>query len=62
MIESAVAVCRVLWLYLAPTGLWQGKLCPDGVFETEPAPASSLYHIAAAYRQLRESAGSLVEP
>ena len=57
LIDSAGAALRGLWLYLAPSGLWRDKLGPDGVFETEPAPASSLYHIVAAYRQLRETAG-----
>jgi mannose/cellobiose epimerase-like protein (N-acyl-D-glucosamine 2-epimerase family) len=51
-----------LWLYLGPTGFWQDKLGPNGVFETEPAPASSLYHIVAAYRQLRETTGRLAKP
>jgi mannose-1-phosphate guanylyltransferase / mannose-6-phosphate isomerase len=58
MIESAVAASRGLWRYLAPTGLWHDKLGPDGVFETEAAPASSLYHIVAAYRQLRETSAA----
>lgn len=55
LVESAVAASEGLWRYLAPTGLWHDKLGPDGVFETEAAPASSLYHIVAAYRQLRET-------
>ena len=38
------------------------KLGADRLFETEPAPASSLYHIVAAYRQLRETMGGLGEP
>lgn len=41
--------------YLEPSGLWRDKLEPDGRFVEEPAPASSLYHIAAAWLQLRES-------
>lgn len=55
LIGSAAAALRGLWLYLEPTGLWRDKLGVDGVFEAEPAPASSLYHIVAAYRQLRET-------
>jgi mannose/cellobiose epimerase-like protein (N-acyl-D-glucosamine 2-epimerase family) len=62
LIDSAGAAFRGLWLYLVPTGLWQDKLGPNGVFETEPAPASSLYHIVAAYRQLRETTGRLAKP
>ncbi|MDZ4390652.1 MAG: AGE family epimerase/isomerase [Gemmatimonadales bacterium] len=59
LIDSAGAAFRGLWRYLAPTGLWHDKLGPDGMFETEPAPASSLYHIVAAYRQLRETKAGL---
>lgn len=44
-----------LQLYLEPSGLWRDKLESDGSFAEEPAPASSLYHIAAAWLQLRES-------
>ena len=62
LIEGAGAALRGLWLYLAPTGLWRDKLEPDGVFETEPAPASSLYHIVAAYRQLRETTTGFAGP
>ncbi|GAA0868191.1 mannose-1-phosphate guanylyltransferase/mannose-6-phosphate isomerase [Brevundimonas basaltis] len=44
-----------LQAYLEPTGLWRDKQEPDGSFVIEPAPASSLYHIAAAWLQLRET-------
>jgi mannose-1-phosphate guanylyltransferase/mannose-6-phosphate isomerase len=56
LIESAAAALRALTLYLKPQGLWHDKLGVDGHFAAEPAPASSLYHIVAAYRQLRETA------
>ena len=59
LIDSAAAALRGLWLYFAPSGLWRDKLGADGVFETEPAPASSLYHIVAAYQQLRKTTGRL---
>jgi mannose-1-phosphate guanylyltransferase/mannose-6-phosphate isomerase len=62
LIDSAGAAFRGLWLYLTPDGLWQDKLGPNGAFETEPAPASSLYHILAAYRQIRETTGRLAKP
>jgi mannose-1-phosphate guanylyltransferase/mannose-6-phosphate isomerase len=55
LLGSANAAYRALARYLAPTGLWEDKMHPDGAFESEPAPASSLYHIMAAYRQLRET-------
>jgi mannose-1-phosphate guanylyltransferase/mannose-6-phosphate isomerase len=59
LLESAASAFEGLWLYLAPGGLWRDKLGTDGTFEQEPAPASSLYHIVAAYRQLRDTAGGL---
>jgi mannose/cellobiose epimerase-like protein (N-acyl-D-glucosamine 2-epimerase family) len=33
----------------------------DGSFVDEPAPASTFYHIMAAYQQLRETARALPE-
>ncbi|MBU1384271.1 MAG: AGE family epimerase/isomerase [Alphaproteobacteria bacterium] len=41
--------------YLQPGGLWRDKQESDGRFVEEPAPASSLYHIVAAWIQLRET-------
>lgn len=55
LIDSAGAALRGLGLYLKPEGLWHDSLTPDGDFVRAPAPASSLYHIMAAGRQLRES-------
>lgn len=59
LIDSADSAFRGLWRYLALNGLWRDKLGAGGAFEMEPAPASSLYHIVAAYRQLRGTAGDL---
>lgn len=53
--DHALRALKGLERYLAPTGLWRDKLEPDGGFVEEPAPASSLYHIAAAWVQVRES-------
>jgi mannose-1-phosphate guanylyltransferase/mannose-6-phosphate isomerase len=50
--EDAAAALRALWLYLTPDGLWRDKHLPQGGFIDEPAPASSFYHILAAYGQL----------
>ena len=55
LIDSASSALRGLNLYLTPAGLWHDKLDRDGVFDSDPAPASSLYHIVAACRQLRET-------
>ncbi|SFS29926.1 AGE family epimerase/isomerase [Brevundimonas viscosa] len=56
--SHAAEALKGLQRYLEPTGLWRDKLEPDGRFIDEPAPASSLYHIAAAWLQLRESTGA----
>jgi mannose-1-phosphate guanylyltransferase/mannose-6-phosphate isomerase len=53
--DHAVRALKGLQLYLEPTGLWRDKQRPDRTFVEEAAPASSLYHIAAAWVQLRES-------
>ena len=53
--DDARNALRGLQAYLEPTGLWRDKQSADGSFVDEPAPASSLYHIAAAWAQLRES-------
>lgn len=50
------AAARGLTLYLQTTvpGLWRDKLQADGTFVDEPAPASSLYHIACAILDARD--------
>lgn len=57
-LESAAAAQRGLWFYLADDGVWHDKRLPDRSFIEEPAPASSFYHIMAAFRQLSDTAGS----
>ncbi|MET0499860.1 MAG: AGE family epimerase/isomerase [Steroidobacteraceae bacterium] len=56
-LEAAVQSARVLMTYLhAPkAGLWRDTLQPDGTFIEEPAPASSLYHIAGAIVQMMQT-------
>lgn len=51
-LSDAASAMRALWKYLTPDGLWHDKLLADGTFLDEPAPASSFYHIAAAYGQI----------
>ena len=55
LMDDAATALRALWLYLTPDGLWRDKRLPQGGFIDEPAPASSLYHIAAAFGQLAET-------
>jgi len=52
--RCAAAAARSLKTYLeVPTpGLWRDKMRADATFEAEPAPASSLYHIAGAIHEL----------
>jgi len=55
LLDGAASALRGLWLYLTPDGLWHDKHLPQGGFIDEPAPASSLYHIAAAFSQLSDT-------
>ena len=59
LLEDAAAALRALWLYLTDNGVWRDKRFPDGKFLDEPAPASSLYHIIAAFDQLSRTFGAL---
>ena len=55
LVRDAADALSGLWLYLEPSGTWRDKLLEDGSFIDEPAPASSFYHIVAAFDQLSES-------
>ena len=52
LLADAASAQRALWLYLTPDGFWRDKRLADGEFIDEPAPASSFYHIIAAFMQL----------
>ncbi|WP_428153219.1 AGE family epimerase/isomerase [Brevundimonas sp.] len=54
-LDQAARAQRALWRYLTPQGLWHDKLLENGSFIDEPAPASSFYHIMAAYVQVRQT-------
>lgn len=56
---QAARAQRALWRYLTSVGLWHDKMLESGDFIDEPAPASSLYHIMAAYSQVRATVGAL---
>lgn len=56
--DHAAQALKGLQLYLEPTGLWRDKQDSDGGFVEEPAPASSLYHIAAAWLELTAGGGN----
>jgi mannose-6-phosphate isomerase len=53
-LAAAEAACAAMQLFLeVPTkGLWRDKMHFDGSFVSEPAPASSFYHIACAIDEL----------
>lgn len=57
---DALAAANGLRLYLETpaAGVWFDKLRPDGTFVSEPAPASSLYHIICALAELASTAGA----
>ena len=61
LLDDARKALSGLQRYLEPSGLWRDKMKPDGGFVEEAAPASSFYHIAVAYRQLRATAAVLPE-
>lgn len=41
-----------LWRYLEPSGLWHDVMNSDGSMQPGDAPASSFYHVMAAFEQL----------
>ena len=59
LLDEAAAAQRSVLRYLTADGLWHDKLLKDEVFIDEPAPASSLYHLAAAWTQLAATARAL---
>jgi len=56
---QAARAQRALWRYLIPVGLWRDQMLESGDFIDEPAPASSFYHIMAAFVQTRATLGAL---
>ena len=61
LLDDARKALAGLQRYLEPWGLWRDKMRPDGGFVEEAAPASSFYHIAVAWEQLRATAAVLPE-
>lgn len=55
LLEDAGSALRAVKLYLTDDGLWRDTRLPTGEFIEEPAPASSLYHLIAAFDQLGET-------
>ncbi|HZV84697.1 MAG TPA: AGE family epimerase/isomerase, partial [Brevundimonas sp.] len=61
LLDDARNALGGLQQYLEPSGLWRDRLLADGTFVDEPSPASSLYHIAVAWEQVRATAAKLPE-
>ncbi|WP_372706614.1 AGE family epimerase/isomerase, partial [Brevundimonas sp.] len=61
LLDDARKALAGLQRYLEPSGLWRDKMRMDASFVDEPAPASSFYHVMAAYEQLRATAAVLPE-
>ena len=59
LLADAATAQRALWRYLTPEGLWRDKLLTNGTFIDEPAPASSFYHVMAAFSQLEATTRAL---
>ncbi|MFN3669035.1 MAG: AGE family epimerase/isomerase [Brevundimonas sp.] len=59
LVADAGAALAGLWRYLDPAGVWRDTLLENGAFVDAPAPASSLYHIMAAFDQLAASIPAL---
>lgn len=61
LLDDARKALTGLQHYLEPSGLWRDKMRVAGGFVEEAAPASSLYHIAVAWEQMRATAVVLPE-
>lgn len=57
-LTEAADALRAIGSYLSPDGLWRDRQGSDGGFLPGPVPASSLYHILSAWRQLADSHGA----
>jgi mannose-6-phosphate isomerase len=57
--EAAAAYAGLVKYFDTPArGVWRDKLKPDGAWVDEPAPGSSLYHIACAMAEVIDAAES----
>ncbi len=61
LLDDARKALAGLQQYLEPSGLWRDRMLADGSFVEEASPASSLYHIAVAWEQVRATAAMLPE-
>jgi mannose/cellobiose epimerase-like protein (N-acyl-D-glucosamine 2-epimerase family) len=52
--QDPLPAASTLACYLAPAAWWD-LMTPDGAFRTEPAPASSFYHLIGAVLALRDA-------
>ncbi|MBN8553771.1 MAG: AGE family epimerase/isomerase [Caulobacterales bacterium] len=52
LLADAARALHSLQRYLDETGLWRDQMNAAGVIQDDPAPASTFYHLIAAYDQL----------
>lgn len=58
LLAQAEAALAAVDAYLTPHGLWRDKRLASGEFVREASPASSFYHLMAAFEQLAASAAA----
>lgn len=59
LLDDARKALAGLQRYLEPSGLWRDRMELDGGFVEEVAPASSFYHVMAAWEQLQATTRAL---
>lgn len=61
LMDDAARACLAISRYISSdgTGLWQDRMLQDGAFVCEASPASTLYHLDVAFRQLQASVQEL---
>ncbi len=60
--DAALQAANGLWAYLdtPARGVWRERMRPDGGFVPEPSPATSLYHLYLAIRELGAGAETVI--
>ena len=63
-VTAAQDAIHSIGLYLdgLPKGLWRDKMADDGSFVSEPAPASTFYHLVCAFAEVAKSEIAISHP
>ena len=59
LLSGAERALRGVQRYLDETGLWRDQMGDDGTIKDDPAPASTFYHLIAAFEQLASTGRKL---